>query len=253
MEMATTREDATALALIAAGGEGKRLGALGPKALVVCAGRTLLDWCLSAFAESHEFTKGAGRVVVAAHDSDMPAFEAECESARARGVDVRVTAGGPSRSHSVAAALRAGLAGGEATDVVLVHDAARIFTSAELIDRLCGALRGLPETTDGLVAAMPATDTVKLVDDELTVIDTPPRDRVWMVQTPQAFRVASLSAALGLDAPVEEDLLAAATDDASLIEARGGAIKLLEWRLPNQKITTPADLAQAEAVLRERG
>src|SRR6476659_2620299 len=106
MENATTRDGAngrkTPLALIAAGGEGKRLGSIGPKALVFCAGKPLLAWCLDAFARS-------------------PAFGAGAEDARAIGLKVLITEGGPSRSHSVAAALRAGQP--ESAEIVLVHDA----------------------------------------------------------------------------------------------------------------------------------
>jgi 2-C-methyl-D-erythritol 4-phosphate cytidylyltransferase len=251
MEDTTTREGAAGrkpLALIAAGGEGKRLGAIGPKALVVCAGKPLLGWCLDAFASSANYGRGAGVVVVAAHVSDLPAFESACEPARALGLDVIVTEGGPSRSHSVASALRAGLESAQ-PDIVLVHDAARIFTTPELIDALCAGLRELPGEISGLIAARPATDTIKLVDDELVVHETPPRERLWAVQTPQAFRARALSEALGLTAAVADDELSGATDDASLIEARGGRVKVFEWKRPNGKITTPEDLAAAELAL----
>lgn len=254
MKNAATREGAAPLALIAAGGEGRRLGARSPKALVVCAGRSLLEWCLAAFAGSASFGAGAGRVIVAAHAAELPAFEAACEPARAQGLDVLVTTGGPSRSHSVAAALRAGLAAATTASevtpqIALVHDAARIFTTAELIDRLHEGLAAEPTTIAGLLAARPSVDTVKLVGEDLVVSDTPPRRRVWAVQTPQAFRVAALEAALGLTAQVDDDALAGATDDASLVEARGDRVKVLEWTAPNGKITTADDLAAADAAL----
>jgi 2-C-methyl-D-erythritol 4-phosphate cytidylyltransferase len=240
MENATTRDGASGpkkpLALIAAGGEGKRLGSIGPKALVFCAGKPLLAWCLEAFAASRAFGDGAGVVVVAAHASDLPAFEAAAEESRAAGLTVLITEGGPSRSHSVAAALKAGQPEG----IVLVHDAARIFTTPALIDALHDGL-----TTDALIAAAPVTDTIKLVDGDLVVQETPPRNRLWAVQTPQAFRFDALAAALDTD----DETLADATDDASLVEANGGTVKLLEWTTPNPKITTPEDLAAAESLL----
>jgi 2-C-methyl-D-erythritol 4-phosphate cytidylyltransferase len=240
MENATTRDGASGskkpLALIAAGGEGKRLGSIGPKALVFCAGKPLLAWCLEAFASSRSFGDGAGVVVVAAHASDLPAFEEAAADARAAGLTVLIVEGGPSRSHSVAAALRAAPAG----DIVLVHDAARIFTTPALIDALHDGL-----TSDALIAAAPVTDTIKVVDADLVVKETPPRDRLWAVQTPQAFRVSALAAALDVD----DETLAGATDDASLVEANGGTVKLLEWTTPNPKITTPEDLAAAESTL----
>lgn len=238
MEDTATRESAAPVALIAAGGEGKRLGSIGPKALVVCGGKPLLEWCLDAFAASSAFGAGGGRVVVAAHASDLPAFERACAPARAAGLEVMVTEGGPSRSHSVAAALRAAAPEG----IVLVHDAARVFTTPELIDALHDSLAAEAGDIAGLIPAAPVVDTIKRVDGSLVIRETPPRDELWAVQTPQAFRAAPLAEALAGD----DATIAAATDDASLIESRGGKVKVFAWTEPNGKITTPEDLAAAE-------
>lgn len=245
MKNATTRDGASGhkpLALIAAGGEGKRLGSIGPKALVFCAGKSLLAWCLDAFAQSESYGNNAGVVVVAAHASDLPAFEAAAEESRAAGLKVLITEGGPSRSHSVAAALSAGQTAN--AEIVLVHDAARIFTTPGLIDALHDGLASNHEL-DALIAAKPATDTIKIVDDHNVVHETPPREKLWAVQTPQAFRTKALEEALSAD----DETLATATDDASLVEARGGRVKVYDWKAPNPKITTPEDLAAAEAEL----
>lgn len=252
MQSATTREGASdsnrPLALIAAGGEGTRLGSIGPKALVECASRPLLAWCLDAFAASEAFADGAGHVVVAAHASELAAFDAACQSARSAGLDVAVTAGGPSRSHSVAAAMRAGVLADGQPDAVFVHDAARIFISAELIDSLAAELAKNPEA-DAVIAASPVTDTIKRVDESLLVAETPPREQLWAVQTPQVFRAGPLGEALGIDSEVADQVLAAATDDASLVEARGGRVKVFNWSEPNGKITTQDDLAAADEKL----
>ncbi|MGK2878455.1 MAG: 2-C-methyl-D-erythritol 4-phosphate cytidylyltransferase [Solirubrobacterales bacterium] len=250
MRNATTRDRASGikppLALIAAGGEGKRLGSIGPKALVFCAGRPLLAWCLDAFAKSRAYGEGAGIVVVAAHASDLRAFESAADQARADGLRVLITEGGPSRSHSVAAALRAGQAEAvDGADIVLVHDAARIFTSPELIDALHHGLAQAGDDVSALIAAAPLTDTIKRADADGIVQETPPRDQLWAVQTPQAFRLEPLARALATD----DETLASATDDASLVEAEGGKVKLYNWTTPNPKITTPEDLAAAEARL----
>lgn len=232
------------LALIAAGGEGKRLGADGPKALVLCAGRPLLAWCLDAFAGSSAFAGGAGRVVVAAHASDLPAFEAAAEEARASGLSVLVTEGGPSRSHSVAAALAAA---GDVDDdaVVLVHDAARIFTTPGLVDGLVDGLKA-DTALSGLIAAAPAVDTIKRVEVGGTrILETPPRDQLWAVQTPQGFRAGALRRALDQS----DAVLAAASDDASLVEGLGERVDVFAWQQPNPKITTAGDLGAAEAQL----
>lgn len=245
MKNATTRDrdsgSKSPLALIAAGGEGERLGSIGPKALVFCAGKPLLAWCLDAFAKSSAYGDGAGLVVVAAHASVLPAFESAADQARSNGLKVLITEGGPSRSHSVAAALSAGRAGA----IVLVHDAARIFTTPELIDALHDGLVAEPLSVAALIAAKPVTDTIKLVDEDLLVSETPQRDRLWAVQTPQAFRHDALAKALKAD----DETLATATDDASLVEAGGAHVKVYEWTAPNPKITTPEDLAAAEELL----
>jgi 2-C-methyl-D-erythritol 4-phosphate cytidylyltransferase len=258
MEDAATREGAAAheqLALIAAGGEGRRLGSLGPKALVECAGRPLLGWTLDAFAGSAAFARGAGLVVVAAHAAELEAFEAACVPARERGLAVVVTPGGPSRSHSVAAALRAGIEAQDRTraGAVFVHDAARIFVTGELIDGLATAIATAEGDVDGVIAAHPVADTIKLVDADRVVVETPPRERLWAVQTPQVFRRSALAAALGLTSTVSDDRLAAATDDASLVETSGGKVTVFQWTAANGKITTPEDLAAAESLLTRSG
>lgn len=257
MKDTATREGAASaqrpLALIAAGGEGKRLGSIGPKALVRCADRSLLEWCLDAFVTSETFGEGAGLVVVAAHASDLPAFEQALVGAREAGLDVVLVAGGPSRSHSVAAALRRGLESVSGADPVFVHDAARIFVTPELIDRLAAALAAHRPEVEGVTAASRVVDTIKLADAQGMVAETPPRERLWAVQTPQVFRREAIAAALGLTTTVSDEDLASATDDCSLVERRGGQISVLEWALPNGKITTPDDLASAPVGLRQRG
>jgi 2-C-methyl-D-erythritol 4-phosphate cytidylyltransferase len=149
-------------------------------------------------------------------------------------------AGGEARSQSVRNALAAA---GEA-EVVVVHDAARPLVDADLVERCVAALDG---GVDAVIAAAPVTDTMKEAADGI-VVRTLARERLWAVQTPQVFRRAALEAAL--DAP--DKLLAAATDDAGLVEARGGVVRVVESSPRNLKITTPTDLALAELLLAQR-
>jgi 2-C-methyl-D-erythritol 4-phosphate cytidylyltransferase len=207
----------TVVGIVPAGGSGERLGAERPKAFVVCAGRPLVDWSLDVLRDVCE------RVVVAV----PPGFEAPPD---------RVT-GGPSRSESVRNALAAAP---EATRVV-VHDAARPLLTAELVRACLGALLGV----DAVVAAAPVSDTIKEAYPDGTVARTLDRSRLWAVQTPQVFRADSLRRALDVDAAV----LAAATDDASLVEDAGGSVRVIEAPPGNFKVTTAADLARAEAAL----
>jgi 2-C-methyl-D-erythritol 4-phosphate cytidylyltransferase len=219
-----------AVALLVAAGRGERLGASGPKAFVMLGGRPLYRWSLDALRSAPSVT----RVVVAV----PPGCEAEVEGA---------VAGGESRSESVRNALAAaGAAAGEAGDVVLVHDAARPMLSAALVERCVAGLDGF----DAVVAAAPVTDTIKRADPADHVVrETLERSALWAVQTPQVFRREALERALAQPPSV----LAAATDDAGLVEALGGRVGVVPAPRENLKVTTPVDLRVAELLLRERG
>ena len=150
-------------------------------------------------------------------------------------------AGGKSRSESVRNALAAAP---EAT-VAVVHDAARPLVTAELV-RAC--LACVEDGWDGAIAAARVTDTVKEAADDLRVERTLDRSRLWSIQTPQAFGADVLRRAL--DVPAEA--LAEATDDATLVEAAGGSVRIVEAPPENLKVTGPLDLARAEALLSAR-
>jgi len=148
--------------------------------------------------------------------------------------------GGAQRSLSVRAALGA-VAGG---DPVVVHDAARPLVTSELIEEVLAGLEG----ADCAIAAAPVTDTIKEARDG-TVLRTLNRAGLWAVQTPQAFRRDVLERVLAQS----EDVLAAATDDASLVEAMGGTVRIVPAPRENLKVTTPLDLRVAELLLADRG
>jgi 2-C-methyl-D-erythritol 4-phosphate cytidylyltransferase len=215
-----------AVALIVAAGSGERLGAERPKAFVVLGGRPMVEWSVEAVRA----VPGISDVVVA-----LPPGEA----APAGTVGVP---GGAVRSASVRAALAA-----SAGDPVVVHDAARPLAAAELFTRALAELEA--HRCDGVVAAAPVTDTIKEADDERTVTRTLERERLWAVQTPQVFRRAALERALDVD----DDVLAAATDDAWLVERAGGTVRVVPGPRENLKVTTALDLRVAETLLAERG
>jgi 2-C-methyl-D-erythritol 4-phosphate cytidylyltransferase len=129
-------------------------------------------------------------------------------------------------------------------DAVVVHDAARPLVEPELFTRTLAALAD----ADCAIAAARVTDTVKEAGPDLIVTATLDRSRLWAVQTPQAFRRAALERALDVD----DATLAAATDDAWLVERAGGRVRVVESSPANFKVTTPHDLAVAERLLRER-
>ena len=208
--------------IVPAGGRGERLGVDRPKAFVVLAGRPMLDWSVRVLASICD------RVVVA-----VPAGHEEPPD--------RV-AGGASRSASV----RAGLAAAPEAAVVVVHDAARPLITLDLVERCVAALR--EGDADGVIAAAPVTDTIKQADGSGRVVRTLDRSNLWAVQTPQVFRAGALRRALEVD----EATLARATDDASLVEAAGGTVAVVQSSPENLKVTTPLDLRLAETLLELR-
>jgi 2-C-methyl-D-erythritol 4-phosphate cytidylyltransferase len=143
--------------------------------------------------------------------------------------------GGEQRSLSVRNALRAAEG-----DPVVVHDAARPLVAAELVEAVLAALADC----DAAIAAAPVTDTVKEAREGKGV-RTLDRAGLWAVQTPQAFRRDALERAL--DQP--EGVVAAATDDAALVEALGGTVRVVEAPRENLKVTTALDLRVAELLL----
>jgi 2-C-methyl-D-erythritol 4-phosphate cytidylyltransferase len=216
--------------IVAAGGSGERLrpglpanGRAGPppppKAFTAVAGRPLLDWSLDVLSAACD------RVVVA-----VPAGH-EAPPDRVRG--------GPSRSASVRLALEAA----PEAETVVVHDAARPLLTRDLVDRCLAALRD--GRSDGAIAAAPVIDTVKEADRDGRVLRTLERSALWAVQTPQVFRAEVLRRALDVD----DSKLAAASDDASLVEAAGGSVTVVEAPRENLKVTTAFDLTVAESLL----
>ena len=227
-------EEMWTLAIVVAAGSGVRMGAGMPKALVPLAGRPMLAWCLEALAAS----RVDGVVLVA-----PPGMERDADVAVGASVPmVAVVAGGATRSRSVANGLAALPASARR---VLVHDAARPLLTPALADAVLDAL----DDADGAIAAAPLADTLKRAGPDLAVAGTVDREGLWAAQTPQGFHVDVLRYALAAADPAALD---AATDCASLVEAAGGRVRLVHSAGPNLKVTTPADLALAEALLLAR-
>jgi 2-C-methyl-D-erythritol 4-phosphate cytidylyltransferase len=215
------------VALIVAAGRGERLGATHPKAFVELAGQPLVQWSIDALRS----VPGIETIVLA-----LPAGAPTPEG-------VTAVEGGAVRSESVRRALAAAPAG----DPVLVHDAARPLLSAELAESVIAALQR-DASADAAIAAARVTDTVKRVDGGGAVSETLDRSELWAVQTPQVFRRAALERALD----VAPEILAGATDDASLLERAGGRVIVVRASAENLKVTTPLDLEIAELLMARR-
>jgi 2-C-methyl-D-erythritol 4-phosphate cytidylyltransferase len=216
-----------AIALIVAAGRGERLGADRPKALVELGGRPMLQWSIDALARTEQIER-----IVVALPPGVPGPDG-----------VLAVAGGASRSDSVRRALAAAGAG----DPVLVHDAARPLLTEEIVRETLAALERDVDAA-AAIAATPVTDTIKRVDEHGAVLETLDRGRLWGVQTPQVFRRAALEHALA----VPDELLAAATDDAWLVERSGGRVVVVAAGAENIKVTTSLDLETAERLLARR-
>jgi 2-C-methyl-D-erythritol 4-phosphate cytidylyltransferase len=176
---------------------------------------------------------GMTRIVLA-----VPAGREGAVAAELDGFDVTVVPGGATRQQSVLAALQCLPA---EVDVVLVHDAARPLVPVALVEAVAAAVRnGAPAAVPGL----PVTDTVKRVDAAGLVIETPPRERLRAIQTPQGFARDVLERAHRLP---EEGF--AATDDAGLVERLGEPVLVVPGHADAFKITHPDDLVRAEALL----
>lgn len=199
--------------IVVAAGRGSRFG--GDKQYATLAGRRVLDWSVDAARSVAD-----GIVLV------VPTSKADAaESA----VDAWVP-GGATRSESVRAGLRAVP---DDAEVILVHDAARPLADSALFEAVVAAIRAGAEA---VVPGVPVADSLRGLDRG--AID---RDELVAVQTPQGFRAEALRAAHALGGD--------ATDDATLVEAAGGTVVVVDGDPRNRKITDPADLVAAEAIL----
>jgi 2-C-methyl-D-erythritol 4-phosphate cytidylyltransferase len=212
---------------------------------VTVAGRPLVTWSLEAMRAAATVTV----VVVAAPPGQEEELERLAGAAAGRPGEPGafhpiVITGGAMRSASVGLALAE--VPGQA-EIVAVHDAARPLITGAQVDALVAALSDRPDA-DGVIAAAPVADTLKRVDPVGAIAATESRDGLWAAQTPQVFRAEALRRAHDRDARE----VAAATDDATLVEARGGRVLVHRVDGPNVKVTTAGDLAVAEALLRER-
>jgi 2-C-methyl-D-erythritol 4-phosphate cytidylyltransferase len=217
-------------AVLAAAGRGERLGSDRPKAFARLAGRPLLAESLERLEESGWID---AIVIAAPPDWEEPSILVAEEIAATK-VSSAVT-GGESRSESVRLALEAVP---EEAAVVLVHDAARPVLPEEVIERV---LAPLSEGWVGVVPGVPLADTVKRVDGD-RVVETLARDDLVAVQTPQAFLADTLRRAVSGD-------VSSATDCASLVEAQGGLVKVVEGDPRLLKVTDADDLALVESWL----
>lgn len=221
-------------AVVAAAGRGDRLGGGRSKALREIGGAPMLTHVVRALTAA----PSVELVVVVAAPGDIEAVRALLPPG------VLVVSGGATRAESVGCALAALPAD---IEIVLVHDAARPFVPSSVIESVVAAVRAGHEA---VVPVLPVSDTIKRVAADGRVVQSIPREDLYAVQTPQGFRRTVLAAA---HAGGSTDGYQGVTDDAVLVERLGRQV----WTVPGAeesfKVTRPADLLRAEALLAGRG
>lgn len=222
-------------AVIVAAGEGKRMGEKVPKPFLPLGGRPLILHTLSRFAASQ-----VRKVIVVAAGRELSRCQKLIRSdLQLGGLKCVFQAGGRRRQDSVSEGLTR-----LDTDceVVVIHDGVRPFVSPRLIDRCVEEAF----QKGAVVVGVPVRDTIKVVSADRQVRETPSRDSLREIQTPQAFRTEIIREAFRRAARDGAE----ATDDAMLVESLGKSVALLEGQRTNIKITLPEDLLFAEALLR---
>lgn len=222
--------------LIPAAGLGKRMGSERNKLLLTLLGKPLLAWTLLA-AEASQQIRWLG---IMGQTNDFDDFKAIIEEL-SLSKPVELIQGGETRQESVYNGLQALPAKAKR---ILIHDGARCLVTPELFNRCGDVLLTCP----GLIAAIPVKDTIKMVDKNGLIEDTPDRQRLWAAQTPQGFEVELLKECHQKGREIGWEV----TDDAALFEKCRLPVRIVEGEETNLKVTTPVDLAIAEFILRQR-
>jgi 2-C-methyl-D-erythritol 4-phosphate cytidylyltransferase/2-C-methyl-D-erythritol 2,4-cyclodiphosphate synthase len=216
-------------AIVAAGGRGERFGGRVPKQFVTVGGAPLLEQSTRLFLTHPQVDE-----IVVVLPVELTAVPPPYLVGASK--PVRVVAGGARRQDSVANGFNAS---SETSDVIVIHDAARPFASAALVSQTIAAAA----ESGAAIAALGARDTVKRAAGDMLIVETIPRESIFLAQTPQAFRREVLRDALALAERGVD-----ATDEAALAERAGHPVRIVAGEAGNIKITTAEDLVLAEAI-----
>lgn len=225
-------------AIIVAGGSGKRMGTAVKKQFIKLRSKEILAYTLEAFSKVEEITE----IIVVTGEDDLEKVKKDIVEQYGISKVSQIVAGGRERQDSVYNGL---LATSEDIEYVMIHDGARPFISEEVI------LRAIEKTKvcKATIVAVPVKDTIKVIDIEAEAVEqTPPREKLWAVQTPQSFDKKLLVDAYALAR--EKGLQV--TDDSMIVEAYGKKVQVVLGEYNNIKITTPEDLVIGESILGEK-
>jgi 2-C-methyl-D-erythritol 4-phosphate cytidylyltransferase len=226
-------------ALIPAAGMGKRMGAGINKQYLLLAGRPILAHTLAVFEQA----RFVDEVFLIVPEDEIPFCRENVVDRYGFAKVCRIVAGGSERQYSVLNGLRS-MESPHRDDVVLIHDGVRPFVPLSVLENSVETAR----LHDAALVAVQVKDTVKVVKEGV-VQETPPRETLWLAQTPQTFRYGVIRDAH--ERAAAEGWLG--TDDASLVERIGKQVHIVRGDYGNFKITTPEDLVLAEAFLKEAG
>ena len=234
-------------AIVLSAGRGKRMGTDKPKQYLELCGKPVLYYSLKAFQDSF-----IDEIVIVASKNDFSYIKENIIGRYGITKASKIVEGGAERYDSVLCGLRA--AGN--CDYVFIHDGARPFVDDAILRRAYETA----QKHGTAIVSVPSKDTVKLLDDDGVCVDTPDRNRVWLMQTPQVFRYEEILAAYekmaadtksisGNTSPCRNGI----TDDAMVMERYGSLpVYVSEGSYRNIKITTPEDMVIAEAFLNSR-
>ena len=230
------------VAIILSAGKGTRMESSISKQYIDVLGKPVIYYTLDAFENSI-----VDEIILVISEQDRNYVEETIIKKYGFHKIKHLVFGGKERYHSVYNALKQV----EAADNVLIHDGARPLILSGQIDMLLSQMK----TYKACIAGMPVKDTIKIVDENKYVTDTPERSRIWQVQTPQVFRYPEIRKAYE---KMMSDENPAVTDDAMVLEMYGDPdlkkeIRLEELSYENIKVTTKEDLVFMKGILLKRG
>ncbi|SET73010.1 2-C-methyl-D-erythritol 4-phosphate cytidylyltransferase [Natronincola peptidivorans] len=228
------RDDKNVSAIIVAAGKGKRMGEGFNKQYIPLKEKPIVAHTLQIFENSQYIDE----IILVVGKEEVSFAKTEIIEKYKFTKVVKVIEGGKERQDSVYNGL---LEVNKRCQIVLIHDGARPFVKEKIIKNSID----MAEKIGAAVAAMPVKDTIKMVGDELEVVNTPERKYLWAVQTPQTFQYKLLKTAY--EKLRTEKVIV--TDDAMAVERLGHTVKIIEGSYENIKITTPEDLIIAKAIL----
>ncbi len=218
-------------AIILAAGNGTRMKVGKSKLLLEIMDKTVIERSVGAFLEVSDIDE----IIVTVREEDVDEFSRLLPDER-----VSFVTGGATRQQSVKNAVETITE----SDLIIIHDGARPFISADDIDNTIRAAKDFGAAAVGV----PVKDTIKIIDSDKVVVGTPDRSLLFAVRTPQIFKFDMYKEALQKAERDGKDF----TDDCQLIEYAGGKVKMVECSYDNIKITTPEDIALAENILLQR-